>query len=219
MIIFCGLDNDKAKTEFLNYREKLNTKGEQVQWYAGREMTLPRVLEILGGTDLFGNSTYLFIENWLATFKDKKKVMDFIDKIDTSKLVLLEEKMDRRWFGKRIVDIREYKPSNEIFTFLDNLGQDDRKSYLMLTDLLENEPAEKIYRMVMYRLVDVISGGRGKAPWMAGKIAKQSKLLPFEKWNNWFCAWYEWDRKLRRGTLGNDLGSLMEMWFLNIRLP
>lgn len=219
MIIFCGLDTDKAKTEFLSYRERLMTSGEQVQWFVGREITLPRLLELLSGSDLFGNSGYVFLEGWLATFRDKKKAMDFLDTVDSSKLVLMEEKMDRRWFGKRIIDVREYKPSNEIFAFLDNLGQDNKRSYLLLSDLLKIEPPEKIYRMVMYRLVDLIGGGKGKAPWMAGRIQKQARSMPFERWQAWFCHWYEWDRKLRKGVLGNDLSVLMEMWFLDVRLP
>jgi hypothetical protein len=225
MIVIFGDDTDKAKARFLNLIESNRTTSDGVEWFMSKELDIPRFRELLTGSDLFGQKKSVYLENLSGNYKGKKRdeIREILKSEDSDNLIILEEKFDSRFYQGLDVKKEEYKLPALIFNYLDSLGQVSTNTLKYYMAVVQLEPAEKVFRMTVLRLQDLmrIKSNPNKydiSKFYWKKIYQQAQKLPFERLANLYLELYTIDKETKSGVSGIDLGTRFELFWQLYRL-
>jgi len=202
----------------------------------GATITLTDLQQALSGSDLFGETKQIFIENLLTKKKGSKELDSLTSLISqTSQTITLWESKELTpkqvgLFGKATV--RLFKIPSTIFAFLDGIRPNNGKQLIELFHkTLEDKDPEFVLFMLQRQTrtllalssisdkptdQSTISEVSRLAPWQKGKVEKQAQLFTSQQLLDVHDKLFQLELDMKTGGLTLPLAESMDLLLLSI---
>ena len=193
----------------------------------GKILSISDLELALVSDSLFTTKEVIVIENLFTRNKNKKKIVEFLNQSQSSRLVIL-------WESKKIIKtsisalknviVKEFSLPQVYFDFLDGFApqrvQHIFQMYHLL--LLSTEPTQIFYSLIkrLRALIIIQSGGKAleiekMQPWQFSKLQMQAKLWSKEKLTDFYRKLQDTEIKLKSGGLPIGLSKHLDLLILS----
>lgn len=200
--------------------------------FDGEKITPSDILQVLDGGSLFSENKLLFIEDFFSKKKPGKEFDDIVSQIQN-----LSDSQVFFWEGKLLTkrfinlfkncEIKLFNIPKDIFTFLDSIYPDNKKSLIFFHNTLKTNEPELVFFMIIrqFRLLMAVSDAKTKeaidevkrlAPWQINKIKKQSGYFSSLKLKDCYRKLYELDLAQKTGALPYSLSSAIDIFLVDL---
>ncbi len=210
MILLHG-DNEPASRKELNrLLDSARLQGKRVERIDGLTTTKALLEIVIGSDSLFGDDRVVVVENILSGPQSKRKqeLMEYLSS-STAELILWEKKTVTATTLKKLPGVKpqEFKISNQLFVWLDNLSPqpNTKKQQLsLLHQILANDAPELCLTMLARQLRLLIQSKAGPppkaAPFVVAKLQRQAKSFTLDQLLITHRRLYEIDFKQKTST-------------------
>lgn len=222
LFIICGEDNVSSRDYFLQLQQEYKEKGSDLTRVVPTELGAVLVGSS-AGPNLFGQQQIFVTENLNKTISRKKgdKALELLDRISKDKdLVLLdwEDGVGQRelkiaTFGK----VKEFRPSANIFKFLDSCYPSNLQSFISLLQSICT-PQNEMFIYIMLRrhlrnllLVSAKANIPSIQAWQAKKLQQQAKYWQPEALVSFYDRLISLDISLKTGKNAYSLRGSLEL--------
>lgn len=200
------------------------------------KVNLTDLAQIFEGGGLFGESKFIFIEQYITKKKknaDYKDIIAYLEKnADEHTIYLWEgkelEPSTQKTFKKALV--RPFKLPQTLFAFLDAIKPGNGKALISLFhQTIENTETEMVFFMLVRHFrfllvlqdrshpVDIeIDELRRMAPWQKTKLEKQAALFTEEHLKTLYLNLYSIEKGQKTGGLTSSLPSTIDFFLLSV---
>lgn len=221
MITILHGQNIHASRQFLNnLLEESRKGGKQILRLEKNDQTVEIASQFLGGTDLFGKTNTLVLENYLKLKSGKKpdSFHEYLTK-SNSEIILWEdgERSSSALASFPGTKILEFKVPSSVFKFLDSLKPENPKANIeSFHQALVGTAPEMVFSLISRRFVDLLSPPSKAAPWQQQRLATQSKLFSKEKLSWAVKDLLAIDLAQKTSSSPLTLKSQLELFLLNL---
>ena len=223
LTIICGEDVIASRDYFNEMKESYRKKGFEIKNVPSSQLDDLRTW-MSHSQGLFASQTVYVSENAVKAFKSKKnkKLLESIDDIarDSSVTWIDWEKITAREItGLKAATIKELKPSETIFMFLDNMYPGNLKlASRQLNTLADRQDEGFIFAMLCKHIRNLILAKHklqipGVAPWQAGKLAKQASYWKDGKLEAFYEGLARIDVSIKTSANIHGLGKSLDILF------
>lgn len=194
-------------------------KDKEVVSLDGRKIDLNKLKKAIEERSLFGGGKVVVVDD---LGMEKKEILNYISKLGKEEnLVIWEGKEVKKSVINKLkkFKIENFKISNLMFLFLDNLGFDKKKSFEIFKRLGRKEDINFIFQMIIrqFRLLILTKSEAEKGPsdfsrlagWQKSKLTKQGKKFTMDKLKRIYNLLLETEKKIKTG--GDILGLKAEV--------
>lgn len=226
--ILHGNDIQESRDFYFSLRQK----STNTLIFDGATVSLTDLQQALSGSDLFGESQDIFIEDLLSKRKSSKELDSLISLISqTSQNIVLWEGKE---LAKKLIQlfpkstVKQFDFPKVIFSFLDSLLPDNGKILVQkFHEVLKSKDSEFVLFMLerQCRILLALRSGEGDnsiseitslAPWQKSKLEKQAKQFTEDALIRLHTKLYEIDLGHKTGQLSQSLDDTLDLFLLSI---
>lgn len=224
--IIHGENHSVSRKKLTDLISQAKTKKSEIQTLDAKNLDLAKLETALTANYLFTEEKLLIIENLHSLPRSKKKdnFIKLISKAEIN-LILWEKKQLTKTNLKKFPDAQvfEFKVSQKLWSFLDQISPDKKtkkKQLTLLQEVKKNE--DPIFIVVMLArqirmLIKAKDGGTLKgAPFMISKIKKQAQKFTMKQLLAVHKQLQELDEKIKKSELLLELGDDLDLLIINM---
>lgn len=187
-----GDDTVKSRADLTTLKQAAS--GKEVRELVGKSLRDSDLMQALSSSSLFGGDTVVIIEQLFSGLGKKiKRIQELATIIQengkTVDIILWEDKEVGKTALSSLGSIQQriYKIPTIIFTFLDSIQPGNSKQLLLLyKKLLEFEPPELVFAMLVKRIKQLMYIKSGKTPegvqsWQLTRLTNQARPFTLER--------------------------------------
>lgn len=211
LILICGEDNVGSRNYFLSLKDSYKNKNYEITNIIISD--LPEIDKWLSeSVTLFGNKRVFFIENLNKKISKKSPniYLNLIDKYIKDKNIEIidweDQTSSRELKITGNVYIKEFKPSKNIFHFLDSCYPKNLTAFLQLSNTLsDNIDDFFIFTMLTRHIKNLIYANNDNFPkklagWQIAKLKRQANLWDKDKLVSFYDGLYRIDLSTKTST-------------------
>lgn len=220
-----------------NYYFDIKQKSQGSLTLDGATITLTDLQQAVSGSDLFGNSKDIFVENLLSKRKSSKDIQELVSIINASSspIFLWESKelTPKQVSSFTKATVKLFKIPSTIFALLDALkpGNGQQLITLFHQTLMDKDPEFVVVMLqrqvrILLALSSVIASEARQsqsiseisrlAPWQKGKLDKQAKQFTEEELLNLHEKLFQLELEMKTGGLSQPLENEIDLLFFSI---
>ena len=229
--IFHGSDTAQSRKFFLEEKNKI----KDAILLEADQVNLTDLTQVFQGGGLFGETKYLFIEQFLTKRKksaDYKDILAYFDKSASENTIVL-------WEGKELergalnelknATVRIFKLPQTLFQLLDSIQPGNAKFMIKLFhETIATTETEMVFFMIVRQLrillalyevkkqTEDIDELKRMAPWQKTKMEKQARMFDFAHLLNLYDRLYQVEVAQKTGGLTAPLVSTIDFFLLSI---
>jgi len=216
-------DNQVASRQKLNELIKAQKSAgvEEIIRLDGAKIDQNQLVQEVAPTSLFGSNRLIIVEGLFSRPKSqqKKALLESLHRSldNLPSLIVWEPKALTKTVLKNFtsVQIKEFKLTQTLFTFLDSLYPGNAsESYRLLEKTRLHEADELIFFMLVRQirlLIQVKDKVAKLPPWQIQKLNRQANLFPFEKLIEVHHQLLEIDRSIKTGKTQLPLSAHLDL--------
>jgi hypothetical protein len=236
LTIIHGNDTAISRKSFMEEKEKFS----QAVFLTAEQVTLTDLTQIFEGGGLFGETKYLFIEQFLTKQKKSsnyKEIVNYLEKsaIDNTIILWEQKEMERGVLTSfKNAKIRLFNLPQTLFQLLDSIKPENDKLLVSLFHkTIKYTETEMVFFMLFrqFRLLlgvytsrssadydtsDQIDEIRRLAPWQKNKLEKQAALFEVAHLLELYNKLYFIEAGQKTGTLNSSLVSAIDFFLLDV---
>lgn len=219
-----GDDTAASRDYYFSLRQKTN-----VPSLDGIALSLTDLQQQTSGSDLFGNTSHVFIENLLSKKKNAKEMEDFIALLNnTAADVILWESKELTQAQVKLfkkVQVKSFKIPAAVFALLDNLKPGNGKHLIDLFHQTLQDKDPEFVLVMLQRQIRILLALQSKsekniseitrmAPWQLGKLQKQSLLFITEELISLHSKLFYLELGMKTGSITQPLENEIDILLL-----
>lgn len=236
LTIIHGNDTALSRKSFMEEKEKI----AQAVFLTAEQVTMTDLTQLFEGGGLFGETKYLFIEQFLTKQKkisNYKEIINYLEKSAAENTIMLweQKEMERGVLTTfKNAKIRLFNLPQTLFQFLDAIKPENDKILIPLFHkTIKYTETEMVFFMLIrqFRLLlgvynsrssadsyggDQIDEIRRLAPWQKNKLEKQAALFEAAHLLDLYNKLYAIEAGQKTGTLNSSLVSAIDFFLLDV---
>ena len=223
-------DNQIASRQSLvDQINQAKATGLEIITLEANKLEVSELQEALGSQSLFGQEKVLVIEGLhsLPTSKRKKTLIQLLvsaSQTDLPDVILWEKRLLTKTMLKKFpqAKIKEFKVSQKLWQFLDNLGNHQvtlKKQLALFDTVCQQEEVHFVYLMIIRQIRLLIQAKEGHfsgAPFMITKLRKQATYFSLAKLLRLHKKLFQIETKQKTSTNLLDLKSELDLFLVSL---